>query len=267
MYTDNYRCSEFILGYATDVGHLRQRNEDNLLLHPKQRVFVVADGMGGHASGDIASRICVETMFRFYADPVVSEHISASWKHRGAEGGVGKFKMDRSIQAANIAIYRTAQKHRKHQSMGTTVTAIQVLPQRIIVGFVGDSRLYRLRSGELEQITQDHSLANEYLRLRMIRPEELKDFQYKNVILRALGLKPRVDVEIFETPLQDFDRYLLCTDGLTDLVPDADIRKILNQHANPEEAAQSLVEKANSAGGHDNSTIMVLDVLDQPTTQ
>ena len=264
MYTDSYRCSEFILGYATDVGHLRQRNEDNLLIHPQKRLFAVADGMGGHASGDVASRICVETMFRFYADAAINNFVDNSWNTSNETADKASYMMESSIQAANIAIYRTAMKHRKHQSMGTTVTAVQLHPGRLVVGFVGDSRLYRVRSGELSQITVDHSLANEYLRLRMIRKEELQDFQYKNVILRALGLKPRVDVEVFDSPLREFDRYLLCTDGLTDLVSDAQIQKILNQHANPEEAAQTLIETANRAGGHDNSTIVVIDVLDQP---
>jgi PPM family protein phosphatase len=252
---------------ASDVGLVRERNEDNYLVLPEADLFVVADGMGGHASGDVASRVCVETVRRFYTEGLVDELVSQAWEellHQRGEKPPSlqpiDFRLYKALEAANLAIYRAAEKYQKHRTMGTTIVAAQVLPENVLVGYVGDSRLYRLRNGGLSLLTEDHSLANEYLRLSLIRREDLPRFAYKNVIVRALGLADHVKVDIFRTDRETDDRLLLCSDGLTDLVPAETIGAILTEASTPDDACRMLVEFANDAGGHDNTTVVVLDI-------
>jgi len=246
---------------------VRERNEDNYLVLPDQNLFVVADGMGGHASGDVASRLCVETMRRFYMDEQVVQMSRAawdegSWETKGLPEGFGydDFALYKSVEAANLAIFRAAQKNPKLKTMGTTVVSTQMVPDAFLVAYVGDSRLYRLRGDQFSLMTLDHSLANEYLRLNLIKPEDLPKFQYKNVIVRAMGLAERVKVDVYRIDVQPGDRLLLCSDGLTDLVPDETIGAVLMEANNPEEAAIVLVDFANHAGGHDNTTVVVADI-------
>tara|TARA_B100000579_G_scaffold368221_1_gene329017 strand:- start:163 stop:927 length:765 start_codon:yes stop_codon:yes gene_type:complete len=246
---------------------VRERNEDNFLVLPEENLFVVADGMGGHASGDVASRLCVETMRRFFVDEQVSNMSKsawdgADWEAQGLPEGFGyeDFALYKSVEAANLAIFRAAQKNPKLKTMGTTVVSAQMVPGSFLVGYVGDSRLYRLRGDQFSLMTLDHSLANEYLRLNLIKPEDLPKFQYKNVIVRALGLAERVKVDVYRIDVQAGDRLLLCSDGLTDLVPDETIGAVLMEARNTEEAAIVLVDFANHAGGHDNTTVVVADI-------
>ncbi len=254
-------------GFATDVGRVRERNEDNFLALPTERLFLVADGMGGHASGDVASRLCVDTVRHFYSAGDVRALAEETWTDLvGRQPELDKahrleeFTLYKALEAANLAIFRAAQKHEQHRTMGTTVVAIQVLPTQLLVGYVGDSRLYRLRGDTMRLLTEDHSLANEYLRLSLIRQEDLPRFAYKNVIVRALGLADHVQVDTFVQDLQAGDRLLLCSDGLTDLVPDAVIEEVLKESATTEAASRALVEHANEAGGHDNTTVLVIDI-------
>lgn len=256
---------------ASDVGLVRERNEDNYLALPGQSLFMVADGMGGHASGDVASRICVETVRRFYRHDAAAHLVQEAWEDLVQTRGdspdgldIHDFSLYKALEAANLAIYRAAEKYQKHRTMGTTIVACQMLPGSTLVGYVGDSRLYRLREGALALLTEDHSLANEYLRLSLIRKEDLPRFAYKNVIVRALGLADTVKVDIFRTDIRAGDRLLLCSDGLTDLVPDETIGAILTEASLPSDAAQLLIDFANQAGGHDNTTVVVVDVREPP---
>lgn len=249
---------------ASDVGQIRQRNEDNFLVMPDHHIFAVADGMGGHASGDLASRICVETLFHFFRDDNALKELEQIWANAETSQRQGfpssdAFIINRAIEASNQAIFHTAQTNRHHRSMGTTLVVMKLDGNQLNFGYVGDSRLYRCRGGAFEQLSYDHSLANEYLRLNMIREEDVHQFQYKNVILRALGLNEEVKSDSITTESIKGDRYLLCTDGLTDLVPDDEISACFGQDVPPEEVAKSLVDLANETGGFDNITVMVVD--------
>ena len=255
-------------GVQSDVGLVRERNEDNYLVMPEADLFIVADGMGGHASGDVASRVCVETVRRFYSSDEVDKLVDDAWKQvveRRGRPPTGMeqldFRLYKALEAANLAIFRAAEKCQKHRTMGTTIVAAQVLGESVLVGYVGDSRLYRLREGQLTLLTEDHSLANEYLRLSLIRQEDLPRFAYKNVIVRALGLADHVKVDSFRTDKVSGDRLLLTSDGLTDLVPDETIGAILSEAQSPDDACKMLVDFANEAGGHDNTTVLVIDIL------
>ena len=267
MGCETHATSEYSVCVATDVGLVRERNEDNYLVLPDSHLFVVADGMGGHASGDVASRLCVETMRRFYMDSQLSGQLQSSWDRVSSEDSglpdgfdFDDFALYKSVEAANLAIFRAAQKNSKLKTMGTTVVSAQMIPDALLVGYVGDSRLYRLRNDQFSLMTLDHSLANEYLRLNLIRKEDLPKFQYKNVIVRALGLAERVKVDVYRIDVEPGDRLLLCSDGLTDLVPDETIGAILMEARTLEEAAIVLVDFANHAGGHDNTTVIVADI-------
>ncbi len=249
---------------ASDVGQIRQRNEDNFLVMPERNLFAVADGMGGHTSGDLASRICVETLFHFFRDDRYLKTLQELWNNadssqRQAFPSVDAFIINRAIEASNQAIFDTAQANRHHRSMGTTLVVMKLDENQLNFGYVGDSRLYRSRGKAFEQLSYDHSLANEYLRLNMIREEDVHQFQYKNVILRALGLNDEVKSDSITTELIKGDRYLLCTDGLTDLVPDDEIRECFCQDTTPDDVAKSLIDLANETGGFDNITVMVVD--------
>lgn len=226
---------------------------------PRTGVFVVADGMGGHASGEVASQLAVEAVRNQFEGGHLAERLSGpgSWITQSA-----MFFAD-SIKAANHDILAAARARPEYEGMGTTVAGIWVHQHIAHVVHVGDSRVYHLRGGRLTQVTWDHSLVNEYLRLGVLQPHEAQSFPYKNVIVRALGLSPNVAVDIEQVDLLPGDRFLICSDGLTDLVGDEAIRQRLMSCKRPNVAARALTEDALSAGGHDNITAMVVDILEE----
>lgn len=231
---------------ATDVGQVRQNNEDSLLV--SSALFAVADGMGGHAAGEVASNIAVEMLAeRFQAD-------------HSANG------LADAVRAANRAVWERAQAEHHLRGMGTTLTAVALVKdgddEVLAVVNVGDSRAYRLQKGELEQLTEDHSLVEELVRSGKISSAEAQVHPQKHVLTRVLGVEPDVDVDCFRVLPHKGDRFLLASDGLFNEVDDATIASTLRRTADPGEAARTLVDMAKTAGGADNITVVVVDVTD-----
>ena len=279
--------AELRVGASTHTGQIRPENEDNLLV--THRLFVVADGMGGHEAGEVASQIAVDRIGELLAGeqaPSAPEVVDA-------------------IRTANGDIFRAAIANPGQQGMGTTVTTIAVIAdpfagraapnidlndgidatdggsadddelpgdvtpvvpaeptEALVLANVGDSRTYLFRHGRLRRVTVDHSYVQELVATGHITEDEARDHPRRNIITRALGIEPEVRVDWWTLPLIRGDRFLLCSDGLVDEVDDLDIASTLTIESDPQVAAERLVEKANDAGGHDNITVVVVDVLE-----
>ena len=234
-------------GAATDVGRVRQINEDRYLAD--EQLFAVADGVGGHQAGEVASQTSVETLQRTFTE---GEHTTEGLVH--------------AAEAANEAVWRLAQGSREKRGMGTTLTALALVRQdgdeQLALTNVGDSRAYLLQQGELIQLTEDHSLVEELVRDGKLTPAEAQTHPQKSIITRALGMEPEIEVDSWEIIPFEGDRILLCSDGLTNELSDDRIASTLRQLADPQEAAHELVRQARTAGGSDNITVVVVDVVD-----
>ena len=233
-------------GAATDVGMVRQSNED--AFSAEGELFIVADGMGGHNAGEVASALAVTTM------------------KSGARNGLTEPSQFRElVQQANTAIYTASLDDSAQAGMGTTVTALAVLPgeePRVMVANVGDSRTYVWRNGRLDRISVDHSYVQELVNEGIITPEEARTHPRRNIVTRALGIDRTVQVDVFTYEVRTGDRLVLCSDGLVDEVSDAEISKVIGQHSNAQECAEALIMVANTNGGRDNTTVVVVDIAD-----
>lgn len=255
----------------SDVGRVREKNEDNALILEERRLFVVADGMGGHNSGEIASQISVEAIRAFFENENTDQMLRkafATYRRRRTAGQrrrtFDEFRLWKSLEAANLHIFNTARRYAQFRDMGTTVVATHFVGNRAYIGYVGDSRVYRIRKGRITQLTEDHSLANEYVKMKILRKEDLPRFPYKNVIVRALGLSERVKIDTFYKEAREGDQFLLCSDGLTDLVEDPEILQMVMDADDTESACKTLVDEANARGGVDNITVLVVHVQNDP---
>ncbi len=252
----------------SDVGRVREHNEDDSLVLPGCQVYVVADGMGGHASGEVASRLSVESIEEFYGDQALTKRLRSLYRTLKSDGDAGgartfqEFRLRSAIEYGNRQIYMHACQDEQLADMGTTIVGVAFAGKRVYVAHVGDSRAYRYRDGSTEQLTEDHSLANEFIRLNVLRREDLPRFPYKNVIVRALGLQEEVTVDTLYRTARPGDRFMLCSDGLTDLVPDKEINEILDANPGASAASEQLVARALDYGGVDNITVLVVDVPD-----
>lgn len=247
----------------TNVGRERKNNEDSFRAAPEAGVFLVCDGMGGHASGEIASQVAADAMLRF----LVMDRFRPEFTWSGeslAQPTEEARALDAAVRCANREVLNQANAHPMHKGMGTTVVAVLAGPQRLAFVHVGDSRIYRLRDGELEQITDDHSLLNHYMRTRPMSAEQIRQFAGKNVIVRAVGLRDSVEPEVQVAEYQADDLYLLCSDGLTDMVEDEQITQILMDQKELPAAGSALVEAALQGGGKDNITVLLLRVHEVP---
>lgn len=243
----------------THVGMRRPHNEDNLLLLPEQRVFIVADGMGGHASGEVASRVAVEEVASFYER--THQDAEATWPYRmDHRRSYEENRLLTSIRHANARIFALAQKEARYQKMGTTIVGIAFSETMMHVAHVGDSRAYRFRDGALVQLTEDHSLLNDYIKAKPMTQAEIDKFPHKNVISRALGMGDDVKVDAGRDDLRAGDQYLLCSDGLSGMIKDSAIARILGLALALDLKAQGLVDAANAAGGADNITVVVAQI-------
>jgi len=230
----------------TDVGLQRSNNEDSFLLMESAGLLAVADGMGGHLGGEVASSIVAEVLAAEFQSPFTPEIDDESIKNRLGE----------AVLRANVEIHTQGNSDVRLRNMGTTVTAAIFHGSRIIYASVGDSRLYRLRGDELEQVSEDHSWVGELRRKNLISAEDARRHPLKNIITRALGMESSVDVDTGIDEVQPGDIYLLCTDGLTDLVWNHEIADLLKQNVNDlEAAATKLLAAANDMGGIDNITV------------
>ena len=233
-------------GAFSDVGMVRQQNEDSFLA--EETLFVVADGMGGHNAGEVASALAVTTL------------------KAGARLGIDDAEVFRElVQQANSAIYTASLDDSTQSGMGTTVTALSIVEgeePRVLVANVGDSRVYLWRSGALSRLSVDHSYVQELVNEGIITPEAARVHPRRNIVTRALGIDRSVNVDVFTHFVRTGDRIVLCSDGLVDEVTDIEIGKVLGQHTDPQETAEALVMVANTNGGRDNTTVIVVDVLD-----
>jgi protein phosphatase len=240
----------------TNVGMKRTHNEDNFSITEESGLYIVADGMGGHASGEIASKMAVDAMREFFA--ATASDPERTWPYKmDRSKGYEENRLITGIKLANLRIYESAQRDPRQRGMGTTVVALFAVEDSIYVAHVGDSRVYRLRDGMLEQLTEDHSLLNDYIKMKRLTPEEIANFPHKNVIVRALGMKDTVKVDTrFERPKAG-DLYVLCSDGLSGPVSDALMLEILDSTGDLRAAATKLINKANENGGPDNITVVL----------
>jgi serine/threonine protein phosphatase PrpC len=240
----------------TNVGMKRAHNEDALYLPETERLAIVADGMGGHASGEVASKLAVETISGFFHTTADEQQLTWPFKmDRGHRYDVNRLVT--AIKLANLKIHEQAQRDPRCHGMGTTVISVLFLDDALIVGHVGDSRLYRRREGMLEQLTEDHSLLNDYIKMKHLTPEEIAAFPHKNVIVRALGMKDTVKVDTrYDAPMAR-DTILLCSDGLSGPVPDDRMLDIVGNAPDLPTATRRLIEAANEGGGPDNITCIL----------
>jgi PPM family protein phosphatase len=222
----------------TDVGRQRSANEDSLVLQPP--FFAVADGMGGARAGEVASAIAAE-----------------AFDGATAAGEAAEAQLARILREANRRIYDLAVTDESHRGMGTTLTAAKVHDGEVSLGHVGDSRAYRMRDGELEQITRDHSLVAELERSGQITPEAAEHHPQRSIITRALGPEPDVEVDTYTLSAREGDLFLLCSDGLTSMISDDEVAAILRTSGTLDNAADALIKAANQSGGKDNITVVL----------
>ncbi len=246
---------------ATDTGKVRSHNEDSIAADAEIGLAVLADGLGGCNAGEVASRIAVATltteMKRSLADHEPHEVDSAP----GEPLAVRLIKENSA--KANAAIYRAARSDPQYAGMGTTLVVALFYGNRVTVGHVGDSRLYRLRRDKFEQITRDHSLLQEQIDSGLISEEQARYSQNRNVVTRAVGIDPEVETEVHTHDVEPGDIYLLCSDGLSDMVMDDDIHATLGKlQSNLPLAAKQLVQLANDSGGRDNISVILVRVPD-----
>jgi serine/threonine protein phosphatase PrpC len=242
---------------ASDVGRVRSNNEDNYRIVADMNLFVLSDGMGGEAHGEIASALAVETVVQHCMagenDPActVFGETQAGWSPRTKRLASG-------VHLANKKIFDSAEAHPEQSGMGATLTAVWIGDGRLSVSHVGDSRAYLLRSGSLQQLTCDHSLVAEQVRRGILSSAEAETSEMQSVLLRALGAQPEVEVDAEDHPLFVRDILLLCSDGLTRMVTEPEIAGTLQAEPDPAKAAEKLVAFANERGGADNVTVIVV---------
>ena len=234
----------------TDVGRRRESNEDDFLLEPGSGVYAVADGMGGHAAGEIASHLAIDTLREvLHRDDQTIDRRSVDEVTEWLRGAVVE---------ANRRICDSIRLHEERRGMGTTVVALVHAGDDAVVGHVGDSRMYLLREDELVRMTSDHSWVNEQVKLGLMNDDTAQRHPMRNIVTRALGSRPDVLVDVASAQIRAGDVLLLCSDGLNTMLSDEQIRAIVARHRhNPEAACRALVEEANRHGGEDNVTVVV----------
>lgn len=247
----------FTCAGRTDVGVVRSGNEDNYLLVPDKAIFIVADGMGGHAAGEVASEMAVRIIAQQLGDPRTLAETEASRRIREA------------IREANAQIFdRTLTEHDK-RGMGTTATALVLMGSRYLIGQVGDSRAYMLRDGEMLQLTKDHSYVQEQVDAGYLTQEDARTHPYSNVITRCVGANEDVIPDTYLGTLRAGDLFLLASDGLTGMIDDPRLQQLLESSREPQDLSDALVTEANRVGGLDNITVILvrIDSLEQNGSQ
>lgn len=265
----------------TDVGRAREHNEDDFYLSDgNEALCIVADGMGGHQSGEVASAMAIRAIVDFYRETIPER--AEDYERSGGNGksaqsdsegeeitkvdgnaiDLNRERLAEALQIANRAVFEAASSDQSFDGMGTTIVSGYFTTDGVYMAHIGDSRAYRYRDGQLEQLTPDHSLANEYVRMGILAKEDVEFFPYKNVITRACGLADQVEVDSQFKPFSPSDLYIFCSDGLTDMVNDRELAEILEQEDNVAKLCDTLVERANANGGADNITVILVQVQD-----
>jgi serine/threonine protein phosphatase PrpC len=251
-------------GAVSDKGRVRSNNEDYLLVDGKNNVFIIADGMGGHRSGEVASKMACD---------IIAKNLSQALGQKEEGGGdkvvfgssnpalseIANYAVS-SIKIANEVIYEASLNYSQNKGMGTTLVLTIYLNNSYIIGWVGDSRAYLVRQGQLSQLTRDHSVVQEQIDKGLITPQQAETSDYKNVLTRALGTDSNVEPGVLESEACSGDYLLLCTDGLTKMLSDEQILAPFTAGGEPQEIADKLTSRANDAGGRDNVSVIVLYV-------
>jgi PPM family protein phosphatase len=248
----------------TDIGRKRQRNEDSYLVNDKLRLYIVADGMGGHAGGEFASKIAVSTVEEIFKgeDRVKSGVPEETYFDSATTGGDDDVEQERlrdAILRAGNMISKRATEDPELRGMGTTATVAFFFGDKAFIAHVGDSRAYCVRNGTITQITEDHSLVHEQLKSGLITEEEARTHQLKNIITRSVGVQEEVEIDTVVWKAQTGDTYVLCSDGLSNMVSDKEIQEFVNRSP-LDVAARDLVDHANEQGGEDNITLILVRV-------
>jgi PPM family protein phosphatase len=236
------------VGARTDVGRVRQGNEDSYMVHDP--LYAVADGMGGHQGGEVASKIALETLGRLTLEP---------------SGDTAPSLVD-AVRQANRDVLEKAATDPGLHGMGTTLTALVTGGERVLLAHVGDSRAYLMRDGQMDQLTEDHTVVEGLVREGRLTPQEAEIHPQRSILTRALGVDGDIEVDETTHDVRPGDRILLCSDGLTGMVSEQEIQRIMAELEDPQRAAEALVDAANDAGGQDNITAVVLDVLEDDET-
>ena len=243
---------------STDPGMMRSNNEDRISTTPEAGLAVVADGMGGHQAGEVASGMAVDVVTRHVIDTLAREGSGTKKRKAGTPSPEVK-AVDEAISLANTAIFELSQSSANCAGMGTTIVVTLFYDDKVCIAHVGDSRLYRFRKNKLELLTEDHSLVQELVTRGLITPEEARNSANKNLVTRALGIEPAVDSHIVERNVQDQDLYMLCSDGLNDVLSDELTAQILREHsADLQEAINRLIKEVNARGGPDNVSVILV---------
>ncbi|HEU4592496.1 MAG TPA: Stp1/IreP family PP2C-type Ser/Thr phosphatase [Steroidobacteraceae bacterium] len=240
----------------TDTGRVREHNEDTIATDPDVGLLVLADGMGGYNAGEVASGIAVKTITNLVREGLAREDLASIDRSTGLSRP--SIVLRDAITRANKIIYQTARSQAECEGMGTTVVAALFYDNRVSIAHVGDSRLYRQRGSQIAQVTMDHSLLQELVDRGFYSPEEAQRAANKNYVTRALGVEPQVEVEVQEHPVDKGDIFILCSDGLSDMVEDEDIRLTISTFgANLDTVAKQLIQLANENGGRDNVSVVL----------
>jgi protein phosphatase len=241
----------------SDVGRVRTNNEDSFRIVEELGLFILSDGMGGEAHGEVASAMAVEAIQKYCeaekedSGVTVLEAVPENWTSQTR-------RLRNAVRQANHQIFQSAQKNSEQRGMGATVTTAWLKEARLSIAHVGDSRAYLLRSGNLQQLTNDHSLVAEQVRRGLITPQQAEESEMQSVLLRALGAHPEVEVDVDEVEVFPRDVLLMCSDGLTRMVTEPEIAGTLQAETVPEAAAEKLISLANESGGVDNVTVIVV---------
>ncbi len=236
---------------SSDCGHVRAHNEDTFRIDSERGLFVVADGIGGHAAGEVASSMTVETLFKTLPNGKKDD-----------AGSCNAEALQTAIELANTTIYQNARMRPERKGMGTTLTFLCWNRFQFYLGHVGDSRAYRLRGDELIQLTRDHTWADMQVRAGMLSQQDAEHARTRHVLVKSIGTQEKIEPDIFPVDTKPQDRFLLCSDGLSDFVEHNELRNILAGKGTPAEITRRLLAKANAVGGFDNITAVVIDFYD-----
>ena len=249
-------------GWISDVGRKRKSNEDNYCADDEQGLYVVADGMGGHAAGEVASEVAVETIEKFIQ--MTSDSQDATWPYGLDEKlSFNGNRLKTSIRFANKRVLERTREQAEYEGMATTVVATLINDDQADIAHVGDSRLYLIRQGQMQRLTDDHSWVNEQVLSGVMDVDQARTHPLRNVVTRALGGKEELEVDVQTLQLQSMDLLLLCSDGLTSMLDDGQILEIILADVHDKKRALSgLVEAANESGGEDNTTAILLSLHD-----
>jgi protein phosphatase len=240
--------SDKIFTGKTDIGLKRLNNEDIFLIRPELNFCLVADGMGGAAAGEVASKLFADATLEIFSED-----------HNHSEKDT-LYRVQNAYSKANEKIFQHISAHPDHKGMGCTAELMAFFEESFILGHIGDSRTYRLRSGELEQLTEDHTLVQKQFQEGLIFEDEIRNHPMRHVIYRAVGIKAEMTIDVLKGKTQPADHYLLCSDGLSDMIENDQIRDILCDDMSIENKTGSLIEAAKVAGGLDNITVVLVAI-------